>query len=73
MKQQEAYMFFTAALIIIPLLFSHPSSSLEAHREVEAEDEREFDYIRGSEKGPEHWESLRKNGLLAGQEIYNLL
>ncbi|KAJ9184354.1 hypothetical protein P3X46_004086 [Hevea brasiliensis] len=60
MKQQEAYMFFTAALIIIPLLFSLPSSSLEAHREVEVGDEREFDYIRGSKKGPEHWGELKK-------------
>ncbi|EEF42872.1 carbonic anhydrase, putative [Ricinus communis] len=54
MKQQRAYMFFTIATLISVLLFSHQVKAQEV------EDEREFDYIQGSEKGPEKWGELKK-------------
>ncbi|XP_065856255.1 alpha carbonic anhydrase 7-like [Euphorbia lathyris] len=56
MKNQTPYIFFSATTALI-VLFSH-SASVSAH--VEVEDERDFDYIRGSEKGPEKWGKLKK-------------
>uniref|UniRef100_A0A2C9V8B8 Carbonic anhydrase n=1 Tax=Manihot esculenta TaxID=3983 RepID=A0A2C9V8B8_MANES len=58
MKQQKAYLFFTATLTIV-LLFSHLASSVESHGD-EVEDEREFDYDQRSKKGPEHWGEIKK-------------
>ncbi|XP_010050504.1 alpha carbonic anhydrase 7 [Eucalyptus grandis] len=37
-----------------------PSSAATLSTAGEVEDEREFDYIAGSEKGPKHWGELRK-------------
>ncbi|WVY97310.1 hypothetical protein V8G54_029461, partial [Vigna mungo] len=36
------------------------SASTRAEEVEETEDEREFDYMRGSEKGPHHWGELKK-------------
>ncbi|XP_043816454.1 alpha carbonic anhydrase 7 isoform X2 [Manihot esculenta] len=58
MKQQKAYMSFTVTLTFV-LLFSYLASSVESH-EVEVEDEREFDYVQGSQKGPAHWGEIKK-------------
>ncbi|CAK7343222.1 unnamed protein product [Dovyalis caffra] len=56
MKQlQRTYVGCCCTLIFV-LLFSHPLSVTAQ----EVEDEREFDYIEGSEKGPAHWGELKK-------------
>ncbi|WCJ34452.1 alpha carbonic anhydrase 7 [Euphorbia peplus] len=56
MKYQIQLFFYVTAIMFV--LFS-PPTSVSAH--VEVEDEREFDYIRGSEKGPEKWGALKKD------------
>ncbi|CAN1770588.1 Alpha carbonic anhydrase 7 [Linum perenne] len=44
------FFFFASLVLISPLVTAQ-----------EVEDEREFDYIRGSEKGPEKWGELKKD------------
>ncbi|XP_019167782.1 PREDICTED: alpha carbonic anhydrase 7-like [Ipomoea nil] len=46
----------TGSLILCFVLFLHPAST----RAQEVEDEREFDYAEGSEKGPRRWGELKK-------------
>ncbi|CAN0926169.1 Alpha carbonic anhydrase 4, partial [Linum grandiflorum] len=58
MKSSQAFncfffFFFLASLLLLQL------SSLVTAQEVE--DEREFDYIRGSGKGPDKWGELKKD------------
>ncbi|KAJ8754034.1 hypothetical protein K2173_001932 [Erythroxylum novogranatense] len=57
MKQQSTGSFFSSTLVMLLLLLSHTSTSAIAG---EVEDEKEFDYIEGSEKGPRHWGKLNK-------------
>ncbi|KAJ6381709.1 hypothetical protein OIU77_030392 [Salix suchowensis] len=47
MEQQRTCVLYCCVLVLA-LLFSHPLSGTAQ----EVEDEREFDYIEGSEKGP---------------------
>ncbi|MED6156341.1 hypothetical protein PIB30_013617 [Stylosanthes scabra] len=46
-------------LVILVTIFLISSISWTSAEE-EVEDEREFDYIKGSEKGPSHWGDLKK-------------
>ncbi|KAG6771840.1 hypothetical protein POTOM_023232 [Populus tomentosa] len=55
MKQQRTLVLCSCALIFL-LLFSHPLSVTAQ----EVEDEREFDYIEGSEKGPAQWGDVKR-------------
>lgn len=55
MKQQRTLVLCSCALIFL-LLFSHPLSVTAQ----EVEDEREFDYIEGSEKGPAQWGDIKR-------------
>ncbi|OAY42742.1 hypothetical protein MANES_08G012600v8 [Manihot esculenta] len=57
-QHRDHYLFFTAALIFVFLLLL---LSCHAAQENEVEDEREFDYTPGSEKGPERWGELNKD------------
>ncbi|XP_056172374.1 alpha carbonic anhydrase 7-like [Syzygium oleosum] len=57
MKNQSKPILFSAfSLFFLLALWSTATSSMT----VEVEDEREFDYTAGSEKGPMHWGKLRK-------------
>ncbi|KAL5546071.1 hypothetical protein UlMin_005758 [Ulmus minor] len=56
-SQSKPISSFSCFLVIFVILFSH--SRLVTAQEVE--DEREFDYMKGSEKGPNHWGDLHKN------------
>ncbi|KAL9239329.1 hypothetical protein vseg_013664 [Gypsophila vaccaria] len=49
-------MLWTSRICSLLLILSIVTSSI---RGDEVEDEREFDYIKGSEKGPEHWGELK--------------
>ncbi|KAF5471888.1 hypothetical protein F2P56_008651 [Juglans regia] len=55
MKNPSKSIFISSILIFV-VLFSHLTST--ASQEVE--DEREFDYLDGSEMGPRHWGDIRK-------------
>ncbi|KAK3445455.1 hypothetical protein EUGRSUZ_A01627 [Eucalyptus grandis] len=58
MKNQSKPILFSAfSLFLLLALGSAAAASIP----VETEDEREFDYIAGSEKGPMHWGELRKD------------
>ncbi|XP_030522164.1 alpha carbonic anhydrase 7-like [Rhodamnia argentea] len=57
MKNRSKPILFSAfPLLFLLALVSTATSTMP----VEVEDEREFDYIAGSEKGPAHWGELRK-------------
>ncbi|KAF8042473.1 hypothetical protein BT93_A0949 [Corymbia citriodora subsp. variegata] len=57
MKNQSKHILFSAfSLFYLLALWSTATSSMT----VEVEDEREFDYIAGSAKGPMRWGQLRK-------------
>ncbi|MED6184648.1 hypothetical protein PIB30_049524 [Stylosanthes scabra] len=45
-------------VILVTIFLIH--STIWTSAEEEVEDEREFDYIKGSEKGPSHWGDLKK-------------
>ncbi|KAK7392498.1 hypothetical protein VNO78_20939 [Psophocarpus tetragonolobus] len=47
-------------LLLVVLMILLDSESTRAQEAEEIVDEREFDYIAGSEKGPRHWGDLRK-------------
>lgn len=49
---------FLSSLLIFVVVFSCLTSTTADHEEVE--DEREFDYREGTEKGPLHWGEIRK-------------
>lgn len=53
MKQQRTYVLCSCSLIFV-LVFSPLSVTAQ-----EVEDEREFDYTEGSEKGPAHWGDIK--------------
>ncbi|GFY93304.1 alpha carbonic anhydrase 7 [Actinidia rufa] len=55
-KHQSSTIFMLAGYLLLLLLLWH-SSSVQAQ---EVEDEREFDYGEGSEKGPQKWGDLKK-------------
>ncbi|KAJ6362614.1 hypothetical protein OIU78_002922 [Salix suchowensis] len=55
MEQQRTCVLYCCGLVLA-LLFSHPLSGTAQ----EVEDEREFDYIEGSEKGPAFWGDIKK-------------
>ncbi|KAG9146283.1 hypothetical protein Leryth_007979 [Lithospermum erythrorhizon] len=55
-KYQIVMSIFTFSYLVFVLLILNPSF-IEAQ---EVEDEREFDYIKGSEKGPSRWGDLKK-------------
>ncbi|XP_030452431.1 alpha carbonic anhydrase 7-like [Syzygium oleosum] len=57
MKNQSKPILFSAfSLFFLLALWSTATSAMP----VEVEDEREFDYITGSDKGPVHWGELKK-------------
>ncbi|KAI4364244.1 hypothetical protein MLD38_020363 [Melastoma candidum] len=49
--------FVSAAIFVLLLLVAFVSSPVKAQ---EVDDEREFDYTKGSEKGPEHWGEIKE-------------
>ncbi|XP_041027973.1 alpha carbonic anhydrase 7-like [Juglans microcarpa x Juglans regia] len=55
MKNPSKSIFISSILIFV-VLFSH----LRSTASQEVEDEREFDYLEGSEMGPRHWGDIRK-------------
>ncbi|XP_057498225.1 alpha carbonic anhydrase 7-like [Actinidia eriantha] len=55
-KHQSSTIFILAGYLLLLLLLWH-ASSVQAQ---EVEDEREFDYWEGSEKGPQKWGDLKK-------------
>ncbi|OMO73707.1 Alpha carbonic anhydrase [Corchorus olitorius] len=57
MKHQSKPIFVSAFLIIFAVLFLSHSASVSAQ---EVEDEREFDYLEKSGKGPKHWGDLKQ-------------
>lgn len=54
LERENTYTLRTSLMILIILLYT---TSIRAQ---EVEDEREFDYIEGSEKGPHHWGELKE-------------
>ncbi|KAJ4704997.1 Alpha carbonic anhydrase [Melia azedarach] len=56
MRIQSKPIFFFSGFLILLLVFSH-SKSLRAQ---EIENEREFDYSEGGEKGPKHWGDIKE-------------
>lgn len=62
MKHQRKPTLIFCCLLFVPLLFTHwtfvlPPSLVKAQ---EVEDEREFDYVEGSKKGPAKWGDIKK-------------
>ncbi|KAF8042650.1 hypothetical protein BT93_A1094 [Corymbia citriodora subsp. variegata] len=57
MKNQSKPILFPAFALFFLLALGCPATSSIP---VEPEDEREFDYLAGSEKGPMHWGELKK-------------
>ncbi|KAF8038167.1 hypothetical protein BT93_B0895 [Corymbia citriodora subsp. variegata] len=57
MKKQSKPILFSAFSLFFLLALGSATASYMA---VEVEDEREFDYIAGSEKGPMHWGELKE-------------
>ncbi|GMN39248.1 hypothetical protein TIFTF001_008473 [Ficus carica] len=57
MKSQSKPFSVSCFLVLAIILFSHSLSSVTAQ---EVEDESEFDYVKGSKKGPHHWGELKK-------------
>ncbi|KAI4378711.1 hypothetical protein MLD38_016151 [Melastoma candidum] len=49
--------FIASAILALLLLAAFVSSPVIA---LEADDQREFDYIKGSKKGPEHWGEIKE-------------
>ncbi|XP_010050530.2 alpha carbonic anhydrase 7 [Eucalyptus grandis] len=58
MKNQSNAILFSAFSLFLLLALGSAAAEFIP---VETEDEREFDYIPGSEKGPMHWGELRKD------------
>ncbi|XP_062168051.1 alpha carbonic anhydrase 7-like [Alnus glutinosa] len=56
MKNPSKPAAFVSSLLIFVLVFSYLTSTTAEHEE----DEREFEYKEGSEKGPGHWGEIRK-------------
>ncbi|XP_035542986.1 alpha carbonic anhydrase 7-like [Juglans regia] len=56
MKNQSKPIFI-ASFLVCAILFSYSPST----RSQEVENEREFDYLEGSDKGPRHWGDIRKD------------
>ncbi|KAJ6746726.1 CARBONIC ANHYDRASE [Salix koriyanagi] len=54
--EQQRTCVLCCCVLVLALLFSHPLSGTAQ----EVEDEREFDYIEGSEKGPAFWGDIKK-------------
>ncbi|XP_057743640.1 alpha carbonic anhydrase 7-like [Arachis stenosperma] len=59
MKQQSRIKISQRILLILVTIFLIHSTKIWTSAE-EVENEREFDYIKGSEKGPSHWGELNK-------------
>ncbi|KAG4970588.1 hypothetical protein AAZX31_13G129000 [Glycine max] len=57
MKHQGKLRVFLPNMIILVTILLHSTTWISAQ---EVEDESEFDYIKGSEKGPSHWGELKK-------------
>ncbi|KAJ1392213.1 Carbonic anhydrase, alpha-class, conserved site [Sesbania bispinosa] len=57
MKHQRRFTVFLPNLLILATIIFHPTIRTVAQ---EVEDESEFDYTKGSEKGPSHWGELKK-------------
>ncbi|XP_008227274.1 PREDICTED: alpha carbonic anhydrase 7-like [Prunus mume] len=57
MKPHQIKPICISSLLFFLLLFSHYSTSVEAQ---EVEDEREFDYLQRSGKGPKQWGEMKK-------------
>ncbi|XP_062165868.1 alpha carbonic anhydrase 7-like [Alnus glutinosa] len=55
MKNPSKPAFISSLLIFVFLFSCLPSTTAQ-----EVEDEREFDYLEGSEKGPRHWGEIRE-------------
>ncbi|MFS7990203.1 putative carbonic anhydrase [Helianthus anomalus] len=56
MKNMNSNSILALGFLLFMLIFSHPSST----QAQEVEDEREFDYARGSKMGPEKWGAVKK-------------
>ncbi|KAB1199703.1 Bifunctional monodehydroascorbate reductase and carbonic anhydrase nectarin-3 [Morella rubra] len=50
-------LLFVSSLFIVGVVFSNFTATIAQ----EVEDEREFDYIEGSKKGPSHWGEIQKD------------
>ncbi|KAK7392497.1 hypothetical protein VNO78_20937 [Psophocarpus tetragonolobus] len=57
MKNQSKVRVFLQNFLILVAILLHSTPWISAQ---EVEDESEFDYIKGSEKGPSHWGELKK-------------
>lgn len=57
MKKQQKLIFISGCILL--LIFILHSTSISA-QELEVEDEREFDYLEGSGKGPRYWGDIKK-------------
>ncbi|KAL2323194.1 hypothetical protein Fmac_027573 [Flemingia macrophylla] len=58
MKHQSRHRVFLPNLLLLITIFLLRSTTWISAQEIE--DESEFDYIKGSEKGPSHWGELKK-------------
>ncbi|KAI3696731.1 hypothetical protein L6452_29240 [Arctium lappa] len=56
MKNMQSNSILALGFLLFMLIFSHPSPT----QAQEVEDEREFDYARGSHMGPEKWGAIKK-------------
>ncbi|XP_024982440.1 alpha carbonic anhydrase 7-like [Cynara cardunculus var. scolymus] len=56
MKNMKSSSILVLGFLLFMLIFSHPSTT----QAQEVEDEREFDYARGSHMGPEKWGAIKK-------------
>ncbi|KAJ0872747.1 putative carbonic anhydrase [Helianthus annuus] len=56
MKNMNSNSILALGFLLFMLIFSHPSST----QAQEVEDEREFDYARGSKMGPEKWGVMKE-------------
>ncbi|KAL4199130.1 hypothetical protein AMTRI_Chr03g143330 [Amborella trichopoda] len=52
------YLSLCAVIFVFPLFLSYFLISSSLFNNFISEDEREFDYLEGSEKGPKHWGEL---------------
>ncbi|KAL8259639.1 hypothetical protein R6Q59_027592 [Mikania micrantha] len=56
MKNMKSNSILALGFLLFMLIFSNPSST----QAQEVEDEREFDYTRGGQMGPEKWGTMKK-------------
>ncbi|CAB4317725.1 unnamed protein product [Prunus armeniaca] len=58
MKHRSKPIFIISCFLVFVLLFTHSTVSVVKAQEVE--DERDFDYVDGSKKGPAYWGEIKK-------------